>query len=183
MIKWMSGASFLSLNGALATVLCLAGAAPADSCSGGTGGVGGTGGTGTTVSCVNAPGVDPVAPGLEKTGVSGVFKVRLVSASPSKPIKGVNSWTIRVFDASSGAAVTGSVAPHVVMTPGGPIYDPYMEAHGHPSSVNAVITANGDGSYTATPLYYFMPGVWRMGFDINVAGRSDTVFFYSCIEG
>ncbi len=37
-----------------------------------------------------------------------------------------------------------------------------MPDHGHGTSVNASVTANSDGTYTVAPLYFFMPGVWRI---------------------
>jgi hypothetical protein len=58
---------------------------------------------------------------------------------------------------------------------------PFMPDHGHGTAVNASVTAQGGGDYTVTPLYFFMPGVWRIRF--TSAGSSDTADFWFCIPG
>ena len=58
-----------------------------------------------------------------------------------------------------------------------------MPDHGHGTSVSATVTANQDGTYRAAPLYFFMPGVWRVSFSVPANQLSDVGDFYFCIPG
>jgi hypothetical protein len=60
---------------------------------------------------------------------------------------------------------------------------PFMPDHGHGTTVPTV-TNNGGGSYTVTPIYFFMAGVWRVTFTSTPAsGSADNAVFYFCIPG
>lgn len=133
-----------------------------------------------SLSCAKDARVLPYAPGLEKLGEQKLFKLRLVSANPAPPIKGVNSWIVEIVDAA-GAAVSGAkLEAHRT----GEQADPSMPDHGHGSPRSALITTNADGTFTVESLYFFMPGVWRTGLDVTAPdGRKDTVYFFFCVEG
>ena len=64
---------------------------------------------------------------------------------------------------------------------------PFMPDHGHGTSVRAVVTAQPDGSFSVTPLYLFMAGVWRVTIAVGVgasdAGASESVAFFFCVAG
>ena len=57
-----------------------------------------------------------------------------------------------------------------------------MPDHGHGTSVNATVSANPDGTYTVAPLYFFMPGVWRITFWIG-SNQADVGEFFFCVPG
>jgi hypothetical protein len=101
---------------------------------------------------------------------SGPMTFALVQSTPAPPARGNDTWTIHVTDASGQALPNLSVS---VL--------PFMPDHGHGTSVNAGATATGGGDYTVTPLYFFMPGVWRVRF--TSAGSPDTTDFWFCIPG
>jgi len=62
--------------------------------------------------------------------------------------------------------------------------DPFMPDHGRGTSVHAEAASNGDGTYTIVPLYFFMPGVWRITFtNAADAGPSDSAAFFFCVPG
>ena len=94
----------------------------------------------------------------------------LLQSNPGPPAKGNDTWTIKVTDASSQPQPNLSIS---VL--------PFMPDHGHGTSVNASITNNHDGTYTVAPLYFFMPGVWRITF--TTASPADSAVFFFCVPG
>jgi hypothetical protein len=139
--------------------------------SGGTGGGPSTPDAGDLITCQNDPRVMTYTPGLSVTSTSGTRKYVLLSADPNPPARGTDTWSIKITDAA-GAMQTG-LSVGVL---------PFMPDHGHGSSVNASVTANADGTYTVTPLYFFMPGVWRTTFWIG-SNQADVGEFYFCVPG
>lgn len=135
-------------------------------------------GTGTddapVVSCGTDPRVDTYTANMTKTSKSGAVKVTLVLSDPGPPTHGTNTWTLKVTD-GAGVAL---VSPTVAVTP-------FMPDHGHGTSVRAVVTAQPDGTYSVTPLYLFMAGVWRVTIDVNVgdAAAPESVAFFFCVAG
>lgn len=125
-----------------------------------------------TISCANDPRKDTYTANLEKAGASGVYRFTLLSATPAPPIRGTNSWSLRLTD-TSGAVLSGATVD----------ISPYMPDHGHGPSVKAAATEEGDHSYTVAPLYFFMPGLWQVTFKASVADKSDTAVFTFCVEG
>ena len=112
------------------------------------------------------------ASGLTVTSTSGSHKYVLLTSDPAPPARGNDTWTIKITDAQ-GNALSGLSASVL----------PFMPDHGHGTSVNASITPNSDGTYTVTPLYFFMPGVWRISFSVPPNQMSDVGNFYFCVPG
>ncbi len=125
---------------------------------------------GDVVNCTNDPRVAAYAPNLSVNSTGGGMKFVLVSSDPAPPAKGTDTWALRVTD-TSGQAMSGLSLSAVL----------FMPDHGHFSPVTPQITSNGGGNYTATNLYFFMPGVWRITF--NVASPSDSAVYQFCIPG
>lgn len=126
---------------------------------------------GDLITCQNDPRVMSYAPGLSVTSTSGTRKYVLLSADPAPPARGTDTWSMRITDASNQPQPSLSVG---VL--------PFMPDHGHGTSVNATVTANADGTYTVQPLYFFMPGVWRITFWIGT-NQSDVGEFFFCVPG
>jgi hypothetical protein len=128
---------------------------------------------GVLISCQNDPRAQTYAPNLTVTSDNASLKFVLVQSNPAPPSRGTDEWTLRITN-PSGTALD-NLAVTVV---------PFMPDHGHGTSVNATVTANADGTYTANPLYLFMPGVWRITFTTTPpGGASDTAEFFFCIAG
>jgi hypothetical protein len=125
---------------------------------------------GDVVNCQNDPRVFTYAPGMTVKSVSGAMTFALVQSVPAPPGRGNDTWTIHVTDSS------GQTLPNLSLS-----VLPFMPDHGHGTSVTPGVTANGGGDYTVTPLYFFMPGVWRIRF--TPAGSTDTADFWFCIPG
>ena len=134
---------------------------------------GGEGGVEGDVSCVGDPRVDVYTAKLEKAGTRGVMTFELTSSEPAPPAKGSNTFELHVLDAD-GVPVEGEL---------GIALD--MPDHGHGTSVTPIISFDAaSGLYTITPLYLFMPGVWRVALDFTADGDiSDRTEFFFCIEG
>lgn len=126
---------------------------------------------GDLITCQNDSRVMSYTPGLSVTSTSGSRKYVLLTADPAPPARGTDTWSIRITDAG-GTAQTG-LSVGVL---------PFMPDHGHGTSVNASVTANQDGTYTVAPLYFFMPGVWRITFSIG-SNQADVGEFFFCIPG
>lgn len=129
-------------------------------------------GSDAAVTCQKDPRVDTYVANLVKT--SGDMKVTLVSSDPAPPVRGTNTWTIRVAD-GAGNPVTGAA---INVTP-------FMPDHGHGTSVRAVVTPQADGTYTVAPVYLFMPGVWKITFSMPGpdGGAAPSVDFFFCVAG
>jgi len=113
--------------------------------------------------------VDEYSAGLTKDSEAGHFSVELTS-EPGPPVKGVNTWTLMVL--GHGSAAEGA---EVEVTP-------YMTEHGHGSNSEAVVTDDGAGQYTVTPVDLHMAGVWDTTIAITHGGMSDEVHFVFEIE-
>lgn len=119
-------------------------------------------------------------PNLEKATQRGTYKVRIVSGAPAPPAKGLNTWVVRVL-APSGSPVSSA---DLVLHRESDSPDPSMPDHGHGSLTSAAVARRADGDFAVEPLDLFMPGVWRVGFDVRAPGqKSDTVLFFFCIPG
>jgi len=62
--------------------------------------------------------------------------------------------------------------------------DSTMPTHGgHGMNVNPVVTDNGDGTWTGSPLKYHMPGYWVLHVEATLGSESDRADFeISCCE-
>ena len=125
------------------------------------------------VDCTSDPRVATYAPNLAVMDPAGNRQYVLVQSSPAPPARGNDTWTVKVLD-SSGAPVSDLDLSAAA----------FMPDHGHGSSVVPTVTSNGDGTYSVTPLYFFMPGVWRVTLSDADGGSSATsgVWFF-CVEG
>jgi hypothetical protein len=143
--------------------------------------VGGTGGSSmdsdALVDCTMDPLVDTYTANLKKTGQLNMLTFTLVESDPAPPARGTNVMKLKVTK-MDGTAVTGDLTAKLSM--------PY---HGHPTSVQPVITFDAATStYTIDPAYLFMPGVWLLQFSAFEGSSDagvplDTGSYYFCVEG
>jgi len=125
---------------------------------------------GDVIDCSTDSRVMTYQPGMSIASNNKTLTFTLVQSNPGPPAKGNDTWTIKVTDASSQPQPSLNLS---VL--------PFMPDHGHGTSVNASITNNHDGTYTVTPLYFFMPGVWRITF--TSASPADSAVFFFCVPG
>jgi hypothetical protein len=143
----------------------------------GTGGAGGTMDTDGAVMCTHDPRVDTYTANLRKSGQLHVLYFTLVESTPAPPARGSNVLKLKITDADD-MPVTGDLVATLK-----------MPDHGHPTSVQPVITLDATTStYTIDPAYLFMPGVWLLQFaeykdGLDAGVPTDTGSFYFCIEG
>jgi hypothetical protein len=132
---------------------------------------------GATVSCTADPRLDSYTGELSKSGELGVLSFRFSDLDPAPPARGNNTFYVQVNDAA-GQTMQGALE-----------VNPRMPDHGHGTSVEPVATFDPAlGRYEVRPLYLFMPGVWRIEFDVYAASASgaavlDRVALHFCIEG
>jgi len=135
------------------------------------GGVSSTDGS-ALYSCATETRAPPYMPGMTETSSGGRFVTTLMTSMPAPPAQGSDDWMIQVAD-TSGSPVDGL---SIVVTP-------FMPDHGHGTSVQAVVTDQGNGVYSLAPLYLFMEGYWTvtLNFQGGAAGVADSVMFPVCI--
>jgi hypothetical protein len=146
---------------------------------GGTGGGGGgsTATDGSVVKCTMDPRVDTYTANLKKAGQRSMLTFTLVESTPAPPARGTNVMKLKVTKMDD-TPVTGDLTAKLT-----------MPDHGHPTSVQPVITFDAATStYTIDPAYLFMPGVWLLQFSAFEGSSDggtplDTGAFYFCIEG
>ena len=131
------------------------------------------------VSCLNDPRVDSYVAGLQKKGTAGAIVFRIDRSDPAPPAKGANTFVLQLFD-NTGAHAAVHLGVSLL-----------MPDHGHGTSVVPAITLDSaTQSFTVTPLYLFMAGVWRIDFqafatgvDASTSTALDSASFFFCIEG
>src|SRR6185436_1535090 len=97
----------------------------------------------------------------KKAGQRSVLTFTLVESTPAPPARGSNVIKLKVTKMDD-TAVTGDLLAKL-----------NMPDHGHPTSVQPVITLDpATSTYTIDPAYLFMPGVWLLQFSAY-AGSSD----------
>lgn len=135
----------------------------------------------TSVSCTSDPRLDAYAGEMEKSGELGALQFRFSDFDPAQPARGNNTFHVQVVDAA-GVPLSGDEADpeHVSLS-----VNLLMPDHGHGTSVVPRVTFDA-GSFTLTPLYLFMPGVWRIELDAESGDANtllDRVTLHFCIEG
>src|SRR5688572_8513554 len=131
---------------------------------------------GPSVSCTADPRLDVYAGELAKPGELGVLSFRFSELDPAPPARGNNTFHVQVND------TTGAALPVALEV------DLRMPDHGHGTSVEPRVTDEAPGRYAVSPLYLFMPGVWRIEFsafdgDAASSPELDRVALHFCIEG
>lgn len=125
-----------------------------------------------TIGCATDPRAQTYAPNLQRTGDGAALQFVLLSADPGPPLRGNNTWKVKVLTAA-GAPVTGASLEAA----------PFMPEHGHGPSVAPTTTANADGTFTVSDLDFFMPGLWRVTFTAKAGTVTDTASFFFCVAG
>lgn len=134
------------------------------------GGSSNDGGSGTVVNCQNDPRVTAYAPNLTVKSSGGSISWTLVQSAPAPPARDNNTWTMHAADSGGQALANLSVTVQTL-----------MPDHGHGSPVTPAVTNQGGGTYKVDPLYFFMPGVWRVRF--LTTGSNETTDFWFCVPG
>lgn len=130
-----------------------------------------TGDGSTLYSCDMETRAQPYMAGMTQTSLKGDYVATLVASVPAPPAKGTDTWTVQIAD-SGGALVDGLTMSAT----------PFMPDHNHGTSVRAVVTDMGGGTYEIAPLYLFMEGFWQITLALQpAAGTSDSVIFPVCI--
>jgi YtkA-like len=128
---------------------------------------GGTGGTSSVNDCEGRG--EPFSAGMAKLSDGGAVKVVLVKSDIAPPGQGINTWTIRLSDASdqplTGAKVSASFM---------------MPDHTHPPQSKDG-RESAPGTYEVLP-YFSMPGLWETTVTVTPSGGAETsVLFSFCI--
>ena len=126
--------------------------------------------TGAVVGC-DSPQEQTYAANMQQAGASKVFTFVLVSSDPAPPADDNNTWVVQLLDVS-GQPVTDATFTALATMP--------TMTHG---TTPVTITSNGDGTYTFTPLYFFMAGLWQVAIKATSGPDTDTTSFYFCVSG
>jgi hypothetical protein len=126
--------------------------------------------TSNVVGC-DDPKEETYAANMQQSGASGVFNFVLVTSDPAPPANDNNTWVVQLLDASGQPVTDATFTAKATM--------PTM-THG---TTPVTITSNGDGTYTLTPLYFFMAGLWQVAITATSGSQKDTTSFYFCVAG
>jgi hypothetical protein len=115
---------------------------------------------------------DTFIAGMAKQGAGGI-EVTLVTATPTPPARGDNTWTVELKQ--NGTPVSGAAVEVI----------PFMPDHRHGTPVTPTVTATANpGEYQVTPVNLWMPGLWEITVKATPSGGTqDTVVFRFCITG
>jgi hypothetical protein len=126
------------------------------------------------VDCTMVTGADTFTVGLEKMGQGGTLDFKLMSATPSPPARGDNSWVVQINQTASGAAPLEGAQLQVT---------PFMPAHQHGSPIMVQITPMPNaGQYKLEPVNLWMPGVWETTIRASAGTSTDSAVYKFCIE-
>jgi hypothetical protein len=131
---------------------------------------------GDTIGCAGDPRGETFALNMTHKGDSGMLSFVIAKANFIPPAIAVNSWTIKVLDASGQPVRNATLAFPKNDHPA----DPWMPDHSH-GAVPARATNNNDGTYTVTPLYFFMGGIWATYIQATVGSVTDGTTFMFCV--
>ena len=123
------------------------------------------------ITCRTDPRGEAYSAGQIRPGKGGALHFVLVQSDPGPPLKGSNSWTVNVRT-PSGLPAAGATLKAT----------PFMPDHGHGTSIVPQTTVVRDG-YTVSPLYLFMPGLWRITLEAKFGAITDSAEWFFCIEG
>ncbi len=158
-------------------ILTAAAAVACSSSSNGAGSASDAGAESAVVGCGGDSRAQAYAAGMGQKGESGTFRFELLSATPEPVTPDTQSWVLRITDAA-GKPVTDATFP---ATPSSPDPRPWMPMHGHGTSL-VTVTNHQDGTYTLSPLYMYMPGLWETDIAVTSGGKSDATKFFFCLQ-
>lgn len=163
---------------AASTCLAIATALGATSgCSSGSAtGDGGTADPEAAVGCADDPRGEKFMLPMTHKGDSGMLSFVIANANYNPPAVENNSWTIKVLD-SNGQPVNDAM---LTFPANGHPSDPWMPDHSH-GALPAKAKNNMDGTYTITPLYFFMGGIWATYIQAQVGSMTDSTTFMFCV--
>jgi hypothetical protein len=128
------------------------------------------------VDCSKVTNADTFVVGLEKHGASGAMDFKLMSATPSPPARGDNTWVLQLNSMSSG--VVGAPIDGAMLD-----VTPFMPAHQHGSQIKAVITPGTTaGEYNIAPVNLWMTGVWETTIRATDSTTTDSAVYRFCID-
>ena len=118
---------------------------------------------------------DTFVVGLEHMGSAGSLDFKLMSATPSPPTRGDNTWVVQINSMASG--VVGAPVDGAMLQ-----VTPFMPAHQHGSPIQVQITPGTTaGEYNLTPVNLWMPGVWETTIRATSASTTDSAIYKFCI--
>jgi hypothetical protein len=165
---------------------------PFAACSSTTSGAGpgaggsGVGADGDTIGCDSGGfAFDTYKPNLTKPGKNGLYTFVLTSADPAPPAEGIgpagiNTWTIKVLDASGQPVEGATMSLPVGTSLWSPSFNPFMPRHGHGTSIVTKVTNSGNGSATLV-MDFAMGGVWQVFVEADSGSTVDGAMFAFCM--
>lgn len=142
------------------------------SSSGSSSGGGDDAGDDGVTSCTSDSRAETYAAGMKQTGTSGQFEFVLEKSVPTPQSAGSSlTWTLQILD-KSGKPVESATFP---------VLHPWMPLHGHGTS-QVMVTPGSNGTYTLSPLYFYMPGLWETDITAQAGTVKDSTSFYFCMQ-
>ena len=127
-------------------------------------------------NCASDSRAEQFTAGMGKLGDAGLIHFTLVSSTPAPPARNDNDWVIALTDAG-GTPLTGATMS----------VKPFMPDHNHGTGIVASVNETSTpGTYDASPVNLFMPGVWEVTITARPAGGgaadTDAAKFTFCVD-
>lgn len=130
----------------------------------------------TSFNCSADHRSDTFAPDLEKVSDDGAIDFKLVSAEPSPPSRGDNTWVVQLNLMADGTAMEG-IEGEISATPFMPDHQ-----HGSPIHVEVAPVDGTPGQYTLEPVNLWMPGVWQTTIAVSQTGGVSKAVYTFCLS-
>ena len=128
------------------------------------------------LACMTAGRGDTYVVGLEHPGQAGLLDFKLLTATPSPPMRNFNTWTIQINAMSSGVVGAPATGASLIVTP-------FMPDHQHGAGAyTPQIKELTDGKYEVSQINTWMPGYWEITLDVQAGAVHDTVVYKFCIQ-
>jgi len=127
------------------------------------------------ISCGEDPRVDSKPLPLRRDGDRESVEFELLETEPAPPARGDNRLRLRLTSAGGEPLLDAAIRAV-----------PTMPDHGHGTPIKPEVSAVDElGTYDIEPLNLFMPGVWRISFEVANESESalDSAAFWFCIAG
>jgi hypothetical protein len=140
------------------------------------------------ITCDGDPRAEAFTPNLTKKGENGALSFVIAgsfyageTATAGKdepPAVANNEWVLKVLDAT-GQPVTDALVTFPPQPPNAS--NPWMPDHTH-GALPAKAVNNKDGTYTISPLYFFMGGIWSTYINAQAGSVTDHATFTVCVD-
>lgn len=111
--------------------------------------------------------------GLSKPGEISQLMFKLISADPTPPARGDNTWIVGIDTMAAPATPVSGATLRAT---------PFMPDHAHGSGKSVIVTPMTEaGQYKLEPVNLWMPGLWEITIQAETTTTRDRAVFRFCL--